>query len=40
MATCVLIVDDERAVRALASDILSDAGFDTIAAADASRSHA
>ena len=35
MATCVLIVDDEPAVRALASDILSDAGFDTIAAADA-----
>src|SRR3954470_18093976 len=35
MARCVLIVDDEPAVRALASDILSDAGFDTIAAADA-----
>ena len=37
MATCVLIVDDEPAVRALATDILSDAGFDTIAAADASQ---
>jgi CheY-like chemotaxis protein len=35
LATCVLIVDDEPAVRALATDILSDAGFDTIAAADA-----
>lgn len=35
MATCVLIVDDEPAVRALATDILSDAGFDTISAADA-----
>ena len=37
MATCVLIVDDEPAVRALATDILSDAGFDTIAAADANQ---
>ena len=35
MAPCVLIVDDEPAVRALATDILSDAGFETIAAADA-----
>jgi DNA-binding NtrC family response regulator len=35
LATCVLIVDDEPAVRALATDILADAGFDTIAAADA-----
>ncbi|MBV8848233.1 MAG: response regulator [Methylobacteriaceae bacterium] len=35
MAACVLIVDDEPAVRALATDILAEAGFDTIAAADA-----
>jgi CheY-like chemotaxis protein len=32
-----LIVDDEPAVRALATDILSDAGFHTIAAADANQ---
>jgi CheY-like chemotaxis protein len=32
-----LIVDDEPAVRALATDILSDAGFDTIATADANQ---
>jgi CheY-like chemotaxis protein len=37
LATCVLIVDDEPAVRALATDILSDAGFHTIAAADANQ---
>jgi CheY-like chemotaxis protein len=37
LAICVLIVDDEPAVRALATDILSDAGFDTIAAADANQ---
>jgi CheY-like chemotaxis protein len=37
VAICVLIVDDEPAVRALATDILSDAGFDTIAAADANQ---
>ena len=37
MAICVLIVDDEPAVRALATDILSDAGFDTIATADANQ---
>jgi CheY-like chemotaxis protein len=37
LAICVLIVDDEPAVRALATDILSDAGFDTIATADATQ---
>jgi CheY-like chemotaxis protein len=37
LAICVLIVDDEPAVRALATDILSDAGFDTIATADANQ---
>jgi CheY-like chemotaxis protein len=37
LAICVLIVDDEPAVRALATDLLSDAGFDTIAAADANQ---
>ena len=35
MSTCVLIVDDEPAVRSIAVDILSEAGFDTIPAADA-----
>jgi DNA-binding NtrC family response regulator len=37
LAICVLIVDDEPAVRALATDILSDAGFNTIATADANQ---
>jgi CheY-like chemotaxis protein len=37
MTICVLIVDDEPAVRAVATDILSDAGFDTIATADATQ---
>jgi CheY-like chemotaxis protein len=37
LAICVLIVDDEPAVRALATDVLSDAGFETIAAADANQ---
>ena len=35
MSTCVLIVDSEPAVRSIAVDILSEAGFDTIPAADA-----
>lgn len=35
LAISVLVVDDEPAVRSIASDILSDAGFDTVAAADA-----